>query len=43
MKPVFGPDEYQFLLDLCLSLVAGFGIGYERETRGKDAGISSSD
>lgn len=33
--------ELIFLLDLALSLVAGFGIGIERESRGKDAGIST--
>jgi putative Mg2+ transporter-C (MgtC) family protein len=33
--------ELQLLLDLALSLIAGFIIGAERESRGKDAGIST--
>lgn len=35
------PIEYQFLLSLALSIVLGFIIGAERESRGKDAGIST--
>lgn len=33
--------EINFLVDLVLCLVAGFAIGVERESRGKDAGIST--
>lgn len=33
--------EWIFVLDLFLSLLAGFIIGAERESRGKDAGIST--
>lgn len=33
--------EVNFLIDLSLSLVAGFVIGAERESRGKDAGVST--
>lgn len=33
--------EISFLIDLALSLVAGFVIGAERESRGKDAGVST--
>ena len=32
--------ELDFLIDLGLSLLAGFLIGAERESRGKAAGIS---
>lgn len=38
---LFGPEEQQLLFDLLLSLLAGFIIGAERESRGKDAGIST--
>jgi putative Mg2+ transporter-C (MgtC) family protein len=38
---VFGPNEIQLIIDLVLSLIAGFIIGSERESRGKDAGIST--
>ena len=37
----FGPNEINFIIDLLLSLVVGIAIGFERETRGKDAGIST--
>lgn len=33
--------EYQFLAGLALSVLLGFIIGSERESRGKDAGIST--
>lgn len=33
--------ELSFILKICLSFLAGFAIGYERETRGKHAGIST--
>jgi putative Mg2+ transporter-C (MgtC) family protein len=37
----FGQNEVNLLLDLVLSMFAGFMIGAERESRGKDAGIST--
>ncbi len=37
----FGPLEYQFLIGLLISVILGFVIGAERESRGKDAGIST--
>lgn len=37
----FGLTELQLIIDVLLSLVAGFIIGAERESRGKDAGIST--
>lgn len=36
-----GPNEISFLVDLVLSMAIGFVIGFERESRGKDAGIST--
>ncbi len=36
-----GPIEVNFLIGLGLSLVLGYIIGAERESRGKDAGIST--
>lgn len=41
MDTFMSPLEYQFLLSLALSIVLGFIIGAERESRGKDAGIST--
>ncbi len=38
---VIGQTELSLLIDLALSLIAGFIIGIERESRGKDAGIST--
>lgn len=38
---LFGAFEYQFTLSLALSILLGFLIGAERESRGKDAGIST--
>jgi putative Mg2+ transporter-C (MgtC) family protein len=38
---IFGTMELQLLLNLILSVVSGFVIGAERESRGKDAGIST--
>lgn len=38
---VLGQTEINLLIDLCLCLVSGFVIGAERESRGKDAGIST--
>ncbi len=37
----FGPHEAQFAIGLALSVVLGYLIGAERESRGKDAGIST--
>jgi putative Mg2+ transporter-C (MgtC) family protein len=37
----FGPLEAEFLTMLAVALVLGFLIGAERESRGKDAGIST--
>lgn len=37
----FGPNEAKFLIDVTLCLVIGYAIGAERESRGKDAGIST--
>lgn len=36
-----GPIEIQFLTGLALSILIGLIIGIERESRGKDAGIST--
>lgn len=36
-----GPIELQFIIVMAYSLVLGFLIGVERESRGKDAGIST--
>ncbi len=36
-----GQNESNFLVNLVLSIIAGFIIGAERESRGKDAGIST--
>ena len=38
---VISQNEINLLIDLALSLAAGFVIGAERESRGKDAGIST--
>ncbi len=35
------PDEITFLIALILSILAGLLMGFERETRHKDAGIST--
>lgn len=37
----FAHNEFVFLVNLALCLLAGFIIGFERELRGKDAGIST--
>jgi putative Mg2+ transporter-C (MgtC) family protein len=39
--PFIGQNEIQLILDLILAVVAGYIIGSERESRGKDAGIST--
>lgn len=41
MDYFIGPLEQEFLTGLLLSIVLGFIIGVERESRGKDAGIST--
>ncbi|MEM5792885.1 MAG: MgtC/SapB family protein [Candidatus Aenigmatarchaeota archaeon] len=38
---IFSGHESEFIIDLLLCLFAGFVIGAERESRGKDAGIST--
>lgn len=37
----FGQNEMMLLIDLALSIFAGFIIGAERESRNKDAGVST--
>lgn len=37
----FGLQESRFLIDVALCLIVGYAIGAERESRGKDAGIST--
>ena len=37
----FGMNEIHFLVDVILCLIIGYSIGAERESRGKDAGIST--
>ncbi len=41
MPLLIGPLEYQLLIGIALSVILGFLIGAERESRGKDAGIST--
>jgi len=41
LPPLFTGYEVRFLIDLLLACVAGILIGAERESRGKDAGIST--
>ena len=38
---IFAHNEMVFLFNLSLCVLAGFAIGLERESRGKDAGIST--
>lgn len=38
---LFGQYEKEFIVNLILSIFAGYIIGAERESRGKDAGIST--
>lgn len=38
---LFGENEINLIKDLALALLSGFIIGAERESRGKDAGIST--
>jgi len=41
MVNIFSGYEVVFLIDVLLALIAGYIIGAERESRGKDAGIST--
>lgn len=41
MLEIFGPMEITFVVNILLALVLGYVIGAERESRGKDAGIST--
>lgn len=41
IPPFFSQTEVHLLIDLVLSLAAGYIIGAERELRNKDAGIST--
>jgi putative Mg2+ transporter-C (MgtC) family protein len=41
MDTLIGPLESQFVIGFALSVAIGFVIGIERESRGKDAGIST--
>lgn len=41
LEGIIGPLEVQFLIAMGMSLALGFAIGIERESRGKDAGIST--
>lgn len=41
MNLVLSQTEINLIIDLALSLLAGFIIGVERESRGKDAGVST--
>ena len=41
MSELFGNMELIFIVNLVLSIILGYIIGAERESRGKDAGIST--
>ncbi len=41
LNQLIGPNEIALIIDLVLCMVSGFCIGIERESRGKDAGIST--
>ena len=41
LDSIIGPVEIEYILDLLLAMALGFAIGAERESRGKDAGIST--
>ena len=41
LETVLSNTELTFIFNIALSLIAGFSIGIERESRGKDAGIST--
>lgn len=42
MENILGGIEIVFIINLAVSVALGFMIGFERETRNKDAGISTS-
>ncbi len=41
LASLFGQNEINLIIDLMLALFSGIIIGFERESRGKDAGIST--
>jgi putative Mg2+ transporter-C (MgtC) family protein len=41
LNSMIGSVELEFIIDILLAVVLGFAIGAERESRGKDAGIST--
>ncbi len=41
LEMIFGDPDLTFVFNLLLSLLAGLAIGIERESKGKDAGIST--
>jgi putative Mg2+ transporter-C (MgtC) family protein len=41
LNAIIGPVEIEYILDLLLAMALGFAVGAERESRGKDAGIST--
>jgi len=41
LDSIIGPVEIEYILDLLLAMALSFAIGAERESRGKDAGIST--
>lgn len=42
IESFFGDLEIQFVINLALCVALGYAIGAERESRGKDAGISTN-
>jgi len=41
LDSIIGPVEIEYIIDLLLAMTLGFAVGAERESRGKDAGIST--
>jgi len=41
LHSIIGPVEIEYVLDLLLAMTLGVVVGAERESRGKDAGIST--
>jgi putative Mg2+ transporter-C (MgtC) family protein len=41
LDSIIGTVEIEFTIDLLLAMALGFAVGAERESRGKDAGIST--
>ncbi len=41
LEIIFSSPELKFVFNIVLVLIIGFAIGLERESRGKDAGIST--